>query len=62
MDNPDLIEKYEDELSQLIQKMRHDIREEVVHFILDQATRGSEMRIVSKGEVSQDKLEQRWQG
>jgi DNA-binding transcriptional regulator YhcF (GntR family) len=57
MDDVTKIEKYEDELSQLIQRMRKDgIREEVIHFILDQAARDSETKIIAKGELSPNKL------
>jgi hypothetical protein len=52
MDTPELIEKYEDELEQFTTRMRHDgIREEVIHFILDQAARDSEMKIIAKAEL-----------
>jgi len=55
MDDPQLIEKYIDELGQFVTRMRHDgIREEVIRFILDQAARDSEAKIIAKGELSQD--------
>jgi hypothetical protein len=54
-DNADLIEEYDDELQQLIERMHHSkIREEVIHFILDKAARDSEMRIIAKAELSPD--------
>jgi hypothetical protein len=53
MDDTDLIEKFEHEVSCLISRMRaDDIREEVIHFILDQAARDSEAKIIAKGELS----------
>ena len=52
MDNADLIEKYEHELSCLISRMRADeIREEVIRFMLGQAEKDSEMKIIAKGEL-----------
>ena len=57
LDNAELIEKYIDELRQLVTRMHHDgIREEVIHFILDQAARDSETKIIAKGELSPNKL------
>jgi len=57
MDNASLIDKYIDELGALVTRMRHDgIREEVIRFILDRAARDSEARIITKGELSPDKL------
>jgi len=53
MDNSELIERYKDELSQIIKRMQKDnIREEIIHFILDQEARNSEIRIIAKGELS----------
>ena len=52
MDNAELIEKYEHELSCLISRMRADeIREEVIRFMLGQAEKDSEMKIIAKGEL-----------
>ena len=57
-DTPELIDKYVDELGQFVTRMRHDgIREEVIHFILYQAARDSEMKIIAKGELSSDSAE-----
>jgi hypothetical protein len=55
-DNPELIEKYERDLEKFVTRMRHNIREEVIHFILDKAARDSEAKIIAKGELSSDKL------
>jgi len=52
MDNPELTDKYVDELCQLTTQMRHDkVREELIHFILEQAARDSETKIIAKGEL-----------
>lgn len=55
MDKPELIEKYDAKLHQLMTNMRHDgIRQEVIHFILNQAARQVEMAIIAQAELEPD--------
>ena len=53
MDNPELIEKYEDELQGLLTRMNTDgIRPEVVHFVLKQALNKVELQTQAKIELA----------
>jgi len=54
MDNPELIDKYEDELSQLIQEMRNDgIAPETIAFILQETVKNLNLMAYCKAWLNQ---------
>jgi len=55
MDEPDVIDHYLNELGRLVNKMRAELREEVIHAIFAQIAYESEMRIIAKAELEQSK-------
>jgi len=52
-DNPELIDKYDGQLRQILLNMRHDgIRIEVIHFVFNQITEDIEQAVIAQGEIN----------
>ena len=52
-DNPELIDKYDGQLRQILLNMRHDgIRIEVIHFVFSQITEDIEQAVIAQGEIN----------
>ena len=53
MDNPELIDKYDGQLRQVLLNMKHDgIRIEVIHFVFNQITEDIEEAVIAQGEIN----------
>ena len=53
MDNPELIDKYDGQLRQILLNMQHDgIRIEVIHFVFNQITEDIEEAVIAQGEIN----------
>jgi len=53
MDNPKLIDKYDEQLRQIMLDMRHDgIRHEVIHDVFETCTKDLETMAKAEGELS----------
>jgi len=53
MDNPELIDKYDGQLRQILLNMKHDgIRIEVIHFVFNQITEDIEEAVIAQGEIN----------
>ena len=55
MDKPDVIDHYLNELRCLVNKMRVELREEVIHAIFTQIAYESEMRVIARAELEHNK-------
>ena len=53
MDNPDLIDKYDAQLRQIMLDMRHDgIRHKVIHDVFETCTKDLKIMAIAEGELN----------